>query len=79
MGKIIKKSKQELENEGWTLVSVSGGDHLKRTLEMYEELEFETYLEEVKPEECDGCTACYSAGDEIIYRIYTRLPHKNTE
>jgi hypothetical protein len=72
MGKQISKGEQELENEGWTLASVSGGDHLKRTLEMYQELGFETYLVEVKPEECDGCTECYSAGNEIAYRIYTR-------
>jgi hypothetical protein len=72
MGEQISKGEQELKNEGWILASVSGGDHLKRTLDMYHELGFETYLEGVKPEECDGCTECYSTGNEIVYRIYTR-------
>ena len=66
------KNKQELEREGWTLASITGGDHLKRTLEMYQELGIETYLEQVKSEDCNDCTACYSAGNEIVYRIYTR-------
>ena len=54
------------------MASVTGGDHLKKTLEMYHELEIEVYLEEVKAEECEGCTECFTAGNETIYRIYTR-------
>ena len=38
---------------------------------MYEELGVETYLQEITPEECGGCTECYKAG-ETIYRIYTK-------
>ena len=68
----IVKTREELKKEGWQVASVTGGEHLKRTLEMYQELEFETYLEEVKPEECAGCTECYRAGNETIYRIYTK-------
>ena len=42
---------------------------------MYHELGIEVYLEEVKPEECEGCTECYKASNETIYRIYTRAKH----
>lgn len=66
-------TKDELEKEGWKPASITGGEHLRRTLEMYRELGLETYLEEVSPEECGGCTECYTSGDEIIYRIYTRV------
>ena len=79
MGEIIKKSKHELESEGWTVASISGGDHLKRILEMYHELGFETYLEEVKPEECNTCTACFSTNGEIVYRIYTKSSANSIE
>jgi hypothetical protein len=68
----MSKTKQQLEAEGWKLASVTGGDHLKRTLEMYQELEIEVHLEEVKPEECKGCTDCFTATNETIYRIYTK-------
>lgn len=66
------KFKQQLETEGWKLASVTGGAHLERTLQMYQELGIEVYLEEVKPEECTGYTECYTAANEAIYRIYTR-------
>ncbi len=68
----MSKTKQQLEAEGWKAASVTGGDHLKRTLEMYQELEIEVYLEEVKPEECGSCTECFTAGNETIHRIYTK-------
>ena len=74
MNKVVKP-KEQLENEGWKTASVSGGDHLKRALDMYHELGIEIYLEEVKPEECEGCTECYQASNETIYRIYTRGKH----
>jgi hypothetical protein len=32
------KTKEQLEREGWKAASVTGGDHLKRALEMYQEL-----------------------------------------
>jgi hypothetical protein len=66
------KTRQQLEAEGWKVASVTGGDHLKRTLEMYQELGIEIYLEEVKPEECGSCTGCFTTGSETIYRIYTK-------
>ena len=66
------KNRRELAEEGWELASTTSGAHLRRILEMYRELGFEVYLEEVKPEECGGCTICYVAGGEAITRIYTR-------
>ena len=64
--------KEKMEKEGWKLASTSSGAHLRRILEMYEELGFEVYTEEVTPEECGGCTICYTAGNETITRIYTK-------
>jgi len=64
--------KENLEREGWRLACTTSGAHLKRTLEMYEELGFDVYTEEVTPEECGGCTICYADNNETITRIYTR-------
>ncbi len=64
--------RDDLEKEGWRVGSVTGGQHLRRTLEMYEELGIETFVEEGKPEDCEGCTECFAAGEETIYRIYSR-------
>lgn len=68
----MAKTKQELEAEGWKPTSISGGNHLKRILEIYQELGIEVYLEEVKLEECGGCTECFTASNETVYRIYTK-------
>jgi len=57
---------------GWKLASTTSGADLKRILDMYHELALEVYTEEVSPEECGGCTECFLAGGETIYRIYTR-------
>jgi len=67
---MAEKNKEELEKEGWKMASTTTGEHLRRTLGMYQELGFEVYLEEVSPEECGGCTVCYKLGEEKIYRIY---------
>lgn len=64
--------KKKMEREGWKLASTTSGAHLQRILEMYQELGLDTNLEEVTPEECGGCTLCYVAGNETIYRIFTR-------
>ena len=61
-----------MEREGWKLASTSSGEHLKRTLEMYQELGFEVYTEQVSGEECGECTACFLEDEEASYRIYTR-------
>lgn len=67
-----EKTREELEKEGWKLASTSSGAQLRRILEMYQEIGLDVYLEEVTPEECGGCTICYTVGDEPITRIYTR-------
>lgn len=61
------------QQEGWKLASITGGEHLRKTLAMYHELGIETHLEEVSPEDCGGCTECYQSDNETIYRIYTRI------
>ena len=72
MSETGKKTEEELEKEGWKLASTTSGEHLRRILEMYEEIGLDVYLEEVTPEECGGCTACFTEADETITRIYTR-------
>ena len=64
---------EKVQREGWKLASTTSGEHLKRTLEMYDELGFEVYTEEVTPEECGECTICFAEGNETITRVYTRL------
>ncbi len=66
------KSKEQLEKEGWTQASLTGGRHLERTLEMYKELGVEVYLEEADPKQCGECTSCYEDSEEKMYWIYTR-------
>ena len=61
----------------WQEVAIDGKTHLKRVVEMYEELGFEVRLEEVKPEEVEQCTKCFQERDEKIYRIYTRRKEGN--
>ncbi len=63
---------RERAKEGWTEASISGGSHLKRMVEMYQELDFEVYLEEVDPREGEGCTVCYEADNETMYQVYIR-------
>ena len=65
-------NREKMEKEGWKPASISGGSHLERIIGMYKELGFEVCLEEMTPEECTGCTSCYVAENETIYRIYTR-------
>ena len=72
MSEEARKTREELEKEGWKLASTTSGAHLRRILEMYEEIGLDVCLEEVTPEECGGCTICYTVGDETITRIYTR-------
>jgi len=56
----------------WQEVAIDGETHLKRVIDMYEELEFEVRLEEVEPEDAGQCVACYEAGNEKIYRVFVR-------
>ena len=66
------KTKEQLEAEGWQLASISSGAHLERTVEMYKELGFEIYLEEIDVDSCKECMECFKEGGEKPYRIYTR-------
>ena len=56
----------------WQEVAIDGEKHLKRVVDMYEELGFELRLEEVKPEELEQCTQCLEESGEKIYRVYAR-------
>lgn len=56
----------------WKELGIDCETHLKRVIEMYEELGFEVKLEEVSPEEVERCTACLQERKEKLYRIYTR-------
>ncbi len=72
--------KEQLEREGWQLGTVSSGAHLKSWTEVYEEMDYEVYLEKIdvsaenKEEAGCGteCTACYQNPDEPPYRLYVR-------
>jgi len=41
------------------------------TLETYQELVIETYVEEINPEECGCHTKCSTENDETLYKTYT--------
>ena len=56
----------------WKEATVTSGPHLKRILEMYEELDLEVKVKEVQACNIEGCTSCYECGEEKIYRVYTR-------
>jgi hypothetical protein len=64
-------SKETVEM-GWEEVAIDSGDHVQRMVEMYKELDFDVYLEEVKPEDVGRCTDCYEASGEKLFRVYTR-------
>ena len=63
----------------WQEVAIDGETHLKRVVDMYEELSFEVRLEEVKPEEVDQCTQCLQEKGEKIYRVYARRKPESQE
>jgi len=63
---------KEMVEMGWEEVAIDSGDHVQRMVEMYKELDFEIYLEEVKPEDVGRCTDCYEASGEKLFRVYTR-------
>ncbi|MDD5093734.1 MAG: hypothetical protein PHV74_05045 [Dehalococcoidia bacterium] len=68
----FEKPNEELLKQGWKHASITGGKHLDRTLEMYEELGLEVLIEEVNPSDCGQCTVCFASGNEKMYRVYTR-------
>ena len=57
---------------GWKMACVTGGAHLKRLKELYEEMGFEVRLEEVSAGQCGECTMCFEEAGERPYRVYTR-------
>jgi hypothetical protein len=57
--------------QGWWEVAISGGPHLERILQMYQELGFEVHLEEVMPGE-QQCLNCYEKRGETPYVVYVR-------
>jgi len=63
----------------WQEVAIDGETHLKRVVDMYEELGFEVRLEEVKPEEVEQCTQCLQEKGEKIYRVYARRKPESQE
>jgi hypothetical protein len=56
----------------WQDVAIDGEKHLKKVMDMYEELGFEVRLEEVKPEEVQQCTQYLQESGERIYRVHAR-------
>jgi len=64
--------RREIDEGGWREAVVSGGDHLKRVLDEYRELDFECLLEELDTEALEGCTECFKSGGERMYRVYVR-------
>lgn len=69
-------NKKQLEEDGWQFVTISGGDHLKHTLDMYRELGIETRLEEVDLGSCEDCFKCFTDSKEVAYRIYIKPLNK---
>jgi len=65
-------ARREIDAGGWREAVVSGGDHLKRVLDEYRELDFECLLEELDTEAAEGCTECFKSGGERMYRVYVR-------
>lgn len=62
----------EAGGKGWREAVVSAGDHLKRVLDEYGELGFECLLVELGAEAAGGCTECFVAGGERIFRVFVR-------
>ena len=71
--------RDRMEREGWKLSSTTSGEHLRRILEMCDELGLDIYTEKVTPADCGECTECFVAGDETLYRIYTRAKDQAEE
>lgn len=70
----LLRDSREIGEGGWREALLSGGDHLSRVLSEYGELGFECLLEELRPQDIDGCSHCLKVGDERVYRLYVRPP-----
>ena len=72
--------KEEMKKEGWKLSTISSGAHLRRWTEVYEEMDYEVYLDKIdvatenKNEAGCGteCTICYQNEAEPPYRVYVK-------
>lgn len=72
--------KEEMKKEGWKLSTISSGAHLRRWTEVYEEMDYEVYLDKIdvatenKDEAGCGteCTICYQNEAEPPYRVYVK-------
>ncbi len=62
----------EIGEGRWREAMISGGDHLYRVVREYGELGFECLLEEADAAAAPGCSGCYKAGGEPLYRLYVR-------
>jgi hypothetical protein len=62
---------REAEDAGWREALISSGDHLKRVLDEYGDLDFDCLLERLDISAIEGCTDCFQPG-ERIYRVYVR-------
>ena len=69
----------EIEEGAWREALVSGGEHLYRVLGEYGELGFECLLEEVDAAAAPGCSECFKAGGERLYRLYVRPAHSPSD
>jgi len=54
----------------WREVGIDAESHLKRVLEMYDELGFVVRLEEVSSQEVESCTRCIEEAGEKMYRVF---------
>jgi branched-subunit amino acid aminotransferase/4-amino-4-deoxychorismate lyase len=57
---------------GWREVAIDGETHLKRLMDMCNELDFEIRTEEVNRQDVEECTQCLQERGEKIYRVYAR-------
>jgi len=69
--RFLRKGEQ-VDLRSWKEVLLSCGDHLARALGEYVEMGFECLLEPVDPAELEGCSRCYRAAGEPVFRVYVR-------
>ena len=56
----------------WQEVAIDCETHIKRVVDMYEELGFEVRMVEVDPKELQRCIRCLKERGEKMYRVYTK-------
>ncbi len=68
----VVRSPSAEDLSGWKEAMVSSGDHLMRVLEEYGELGFDCLLQEVGEGEVGGCSRCFRADGQPVFRVYVR-------